>query len=202
MQKTSQKNKTLVGIGIGLVTLGLLLAIWLYLDYRAGKPAQPATPGVKVTSLQNDSAISKDYLNYHFVVDESWLKESGFNVHKRLRPQNDVGGTVRFKPPTEYFEVGLPTDQDKGVTNINIVAVSMHTSGVTEKIDEATLDKLFGDGSRAGTYDEVRKLADGRTKADIAASGCIVEASGFEKDKVRKLVSVLFAHCSDALKNS
>ncbi len=198
MQK-SNKHKTLTGIGIGLITLGLLLGVWLFLDYRAGKPEQPAPLGVKVTSLQNDKDIIAEYKTYAYKVKEDWIREAGFDLHKRLYPQNDVGGVIRFKPPTEYFEVGLSTDSEKGITNINIVAANIGKSGITEKMNSTTLDALFATGSREGSYDEVRTLPDGRVKADVAANGCIVDASGFEKDKVKKLVATLLDNCAQVL---
>lgn len=200
MNQRSGKEKTLIGIGIGLVTLGLLLGLWLFLDYRAGKPVTPATSGLKIISLQNDGAIIDEYRDYAFAVKEDWLRDAGFDLRKRLYPQSDAGGVIRFKPPTEYFEVGLSSDSDKGITNINIVAASMRSSGVTEAMSNETLDELFQQGSREGSYDEVRDLPDGRVKADIAANGCIVTVSGYEKDKVKNLVSLLLKNCSEALK--
>lgn len=153
-----------------------------------------------MTSLQNDKDIIAEYRNYAFKIKEDWIRNAGFDLHKRLYPQNDVGGVIRFKPPTEYFEVGLSTDSEKGITNINIVAANVTKSGITDKIDSATLDALFVNGSRDGSYDEVRALPDGRIKADVAANGCIVDASGIEKDKVKKLVSTLLDNCQAILK--
>ncbi len=198
----SQKNRTLVGIGIGLVSLGLLLAIWLLLDTRAGKPPKPAALGVKVTSLQSDSEILAEYRDYHFLVKEDWIKAAGFDLHKRLYPAQDPSGVIRFKPPTEYFEVGLSSDSDKGVTNLNIVGVSIRASGVTETVSSSKIDELFAKGTLPDDYDEVRTEADGRVKAQIASHGCLVQASGYEKEKVRKLVDILFTNCAEALKKS
>jgi hypothetical protein len=204
IQKTQKTNKQkiLTGVGIGLITLGLLLGLWLFLDYRAGKPIKPASLGVKITSLQNDSAIVPEYKTYNYLIKEDWVKQAGFDLHKRLYPQNDAGGVIRFKPPTEYFEVGLSSDVDKGISNINVVGVSMHTSGVTNTLSDAVIDQLFEKGSVDGSYDTVKTQADGRVKASIASNGCFVQASGFEKEKVRKLVSILFQNCVEVLKKS
>lgn len=199
MKTPSKKHKLLIGIGISLVTLGLLLGVYLYLDYRAGRPVKPVTLGVKLISLQNDSAILPEYKTYAYKMQEAWIREAGFDLHKRLYPQNDTGGVVRFKPPTEYFEVGLSTDSEKGITNINIVAASVHASGVKDGISDAALQELFDKGSREGSYDEVRTLPDGRIKADVAANGCIVDVSGFEKEKVEKLLNKLLDNCQDLL---
>ena len=194
----NQNKKTLIGIGVGFLLLGLLAGVWALLDYREGTTKTPAT-STRVLSLQADNQILDEYRNHDFRIEETWLREAGFDLKKRLYPAKDTSGVIRFKLPTEYFEVGLSTDNEKGVSGLNIVAASARESGATEKISKETLDELFEKGEREGSYDEVRTLPDGRVKAEIASEGCLVTASGYEKAKVRTFTEILLSRCSEIL---
>jgi hypothetical protein len=196
----TKKQTQILKIGAGIITIGILLGVWVILSQRQANENNSAQSEPKLVSLQSDSQILPQYKNYAYVVSESWLKDSGFKVKKRLYPATDSTGVIRFNVPTEYFEVGLSTDSDKGATNINIVAASIRSSGVTVTHTKKELDDLFKNGTLTGTYDTVRKLADGRTKAEIATSGCLVSASAFETDKLRTFVDALISHCAEVLK--
>ncbi|MFC1640935.1 hypothetical protein ACFL2D_02715, partial [Patescibacteria group bacterium] len=91
---------------------------------------------------------------------------------------------------------------DRGVTLLNIVAGSIKESGEMEEKNSETIDKLFKKGEIAGSYDVVRKLPDGRIKAEIASKGCLVSASAYQEDTLRIFVDILLENCNQVLKNN
>lgn len=191
------KNKnTAIAIGIVILTFGVLLAIFAFT--RGRNSSTDSTSGL-ATTLQDDSQIVDEYRDYPFLVQEEWVANAGFDLKKRLYPAADPPGVLRFKPPTEYFEVGLTGDEDRGVTVINIVAASLRSSGFTETRDAEYIDKLFEDGEIEGSYDVIRTLADGRSKIELASSGCLLSASAYEREKLRVLVDILLENCNEVV---
>lgn len=194
----TQQQSLVIKIALGIITLGLLIAAWVFLSQnQANNVAKDGT--AKLTSLQTDAQVTADAKKYAYTIQESWVKDAGFTVKKRLYPVKDSTGVTRFNVPTEYFEVALSTDSEKGATTLNIVAATIRTSGITATKTPSELDTLFEKREIKDTYDTVRALADGRTKAEIASGGCLVSASAFEKEKLRKFVDLLFARCQDVL---
>lgn len=199
--KSINKKTWIFRILLIAITVAVVASWWFIAERK--QPTATTSDGVpKVETLQTEDEILASYKDYAFVINEAWVREAGFAIKKRLYPSEKPKGIIRFKPPTEYFEVSLAGDDERGATNINIVAATITKSGVTESIDTAKIDALFEKGTLDGSYDEVRELPDGRFKAEIAGSGCLVSASGFEKANLRKFVDILFTHCNEVLKKS
>jgi len=200
---TAKTRNILIAVGIIAFTLGVALAAWALLG-DTGNPKDSAGQKhpVKRTTLQKDGQILEEYKDYHFLVQEEWVRDAGYNLTKRLFPAEDPPGIIRFKPPTEYFEVGLSGDDDRGITDLNIVAASIKQSGEQEELSPEQIDELFEKGEVEDSFNRVRVLADGRSKAELASKGCLISASSFEPEKLRKFVDILFYNCKSVLEKT
>ncbi len=192
---SKKTNSTLLIASIALVVLLIGGALWVLWD--SSHKAKNANNAQKATTLVAEGTELPAYKDFPFKVDAADLTAAGFAVKKRLMPSFDPELRVkRFLPPTEYFEVALPSDAQDGVTLLNIVGISAKSSGVTDTLTQAQIDDLFTKETADAQYNSVRKLPDGRVKAELASAQCLLQVSGYEKEKVQKLVTILMPKCA------